>query len=706
MDLEASELAQIEALDLTADDSRLNDDWRSSAAARSLSVLLQTDLAAFEHLELDSLSDTMGLTRSGSVITTATDLGTSTAIFLDAPLDTDTHGDDGARAIPDLVGGHSARSSIDSPGTRPLASRHRIIEPHGLGDSKPAVEVTGRVTRSQMERSDWNRLYQHARALQIAAKKLYDSRACLIERLRVATNRISELEAELKDARRGCEAYAQSQRAMRANVQDGQFYKDSYESLLVKHKELAKEYERLRTLNDVSSPQMSSRSTGTDFETHGGLTEPRRPLQERPLTESSHYHAITQRDVEITSLKMHIRSMRDEYLINIDNYKKQLNSVTEKAATLIETVTSLTEKVRSQENELDRLFNIEAEMVEVKQNFNSLLDDYNNKQRECDDALRELMTQKETTRQLREELDHSLERITKSDAACEETTRRLRNLEQNLSRSREATQAAEGRIAELEEALESAETMRNGLQDQLHQVLESSQRAQQASIADIDNFLHSIEQLSQDLEQRNIFVYRMYVIAVTAVNAVSLSVTPQDLELSNILDGQKVSFTDLFNIQLQGEPTYTRVHRLNNGGLMLPITQKLMLLFTELVSKLETGWNDPERLRAEFAKERDGLHGQYELKIKGLLHDLSEARRFVAEAAGREEGLQIALRELKERYRDVCAQLADAQQRVSASEMKVGKLHDLRESERQKFIDKLRKAYMGTEEGKHIDFSI
>ncbi|TNJ29943.1 hypothetical protein GMRT_15894 [Giardia muris] len=706
MDLEASELAQIEALDLTADDSRLNDDWRRSAAARSLSVLLQTDLAAFEHLDHDSLSDTAGLTRSGSVITTATDLGNSTAIFLDAPLDTDNHGDESTRAIPDLVGGHSARTSIDSPGTRPLANRHRILEPYDLNDSKPAVEVTGRVTRSQMERSDWNRLYQHAKALQIAAKKLYESRAHLIERLRVATSRIGELEAELSTVRREREFYAQGQRTMSANVQDGQFYKDSYESLLVKHKELSKEYERLRTLNDVTSPQLSAQSTGTDSDTHGCLSEARRQPQDRSLAENSYYHVISQRDLEISALKMRLKSLKDEYLVSIEAYKRQLSSATDKTTELTEIVATLTEQTRRQERELDRLLRLEPEIADVKQNFNSLLDDYNTKQYECNKALEELQAHKEITQKLQEDLDRSLERATASDAACEETTRRLRNLELDLSKSKEAVHAAKSRIAELEEALTSAETVRDELQDQLHHALESSQRVQQANAIEIDNFLNSIEQLSQDLEQRNTFVYRMYLLAVETARSVSLSVALRDLELSSILNGQKVSLSDIFDVHLDGEPTYSRIHRLNNGGLIPSITQRILLIFTELVSKLGTGWNDPERLRAEFAKERDGLHGQYELKIKGLLHDLSEARRFVAEAAGREEGLQIALRELKERYRDVCAQLSDAQQRVSASEMKVGQLQSLREAEQREFINKLRRVVMREEKGRSVEPSV
>lgn len=71
--------------------------------------------------------------------------------------------------------------------------------------------------------------------------------------------------------------------------------------------------------------------------------------------------------------------------------------------------------------------------------------------------------------------------------------------------------------------------------------------------------------------------------------------------------------------------------------------------------------------------------------------ELNEAKRFVAESAGREQGLSVALGKVKAMYRSANEQLVEAQRRAEEAAYRVDELNKLRAAEQQAFTTKLKK---------------
>lgn len=644
-------------------------------------------------------------------------------------------------------------------------NRNRIIDP--MYTSRPDVEL-GKA-ESDNSLNSIERLYNYAHALKLICQKLRDRNRTLESQLHNAHQYITRLKAELESTKgspSGESVFTQgSLPGMPPDT--SQFYKDSYNSLLEKHKQLAADYEALRAVADVtqgsagtpstcggqgssglmghrasrpssvissidqqpsqitrpelsnlperipshSSASISGSGGATDLlATEKALSSANSPLGACPSAETAKcdYKQVVRNEIEIARLKLKIKTMTDEHDITLAVYKDKLSQASKKNQTLSENITTLTETCAQYEKRLGNVKEIMKEMDSVKSNFNDLLTDYNKKCAQCDLLIKESENLRVSLQQALSEGEKSRQECirlsqgeTEQSLVIEDKAKQVKELEERL-------QLAQKELDDDASKIEQMNTVMLTLQQQMREHSYQAKQAADLHAVEITNLLKSIEQLSTDIEHRNLFIYNMLILSTEAIHYtkkivaheanISFSLEPLDIGviLSRKFNLSPHAFnpSTLFNVELGGAGQQTsRVKRLNNGYMIPPISDAILNAFTEVIAALGScgSGESASSINSRAQSELQRLQRDYDGRLRGLMSELNEAKRFVAESAGREQGLSVALGEVKAMYRAANEKLVEAQRKADEAAYRVDELNKLRAAEQQAFTTKLKK---------------
>lgn len=644
-------------------------------------------------------------------------------------------------------------------------NRNRIIDP--MYTSRPDVDL-GKA-ESDTSLSAVERLYNYAHALKLICQKLRDRNITLENQLHNANQYITQLKAELESTRGSPSSESVFTHASHPGMPPdaSQFYKDSYNSLLEKHKQLAAEFEALRAIADVtqgsagtpstcggqgssallgpraskpssvissidhhssqiirseppnmperipshSSASISGSGGVTDLlATEKALSSATSPLATGPSTEVTKcdYKQVVRNEIEIARLKLKIKTMTDEHDITLAVYKDKLSQTNKKNQALSENIATLTETCAQYEKKLGNVKEIMKEMDSVKSNFNDLLSDYNQKCAQCDILTKESEDLRASLQQALSEGEKSRQECirlsqgeTEQSLVIEDKAKQVKELEEQL-------QLAQKELDDSASKIDQMNAMTLALQQQVREQGYQAKQAADLHAVEITNLLKSIEQLSTDIEHRNLFIYNMLILSTEAVHYTkkiiaqetngSFSLEPIDIGvvLSKKFNISPHGFnpSTLFNVELGGnaQPT-SRVKRLNNGYMIPPISDAILNIFTEMIAALGScgSGESASSVTSRTQSELQRLRKDYDSKLHGLMTELNEAKRFVAESAGREQGLSVALGEVKAMYRAANEKLVEAQRRAEEAAYRVEELNKLRTTEQQAFTAKLKK---------------
>lgn len=706
------------------------------------------------------------LSRSRSIINTLTDSAAETNDGAHVYLDFLT--DDQEQGLDEAYQYNSAAAEEKLLSAGMPKNRNRIID--ALYASGPDVDL-GK-TESDNSLGAIERIYNYAHALKLICQKLRDKNRALERQLHDAHQYITQLKTEIESFKgsSGSEttfAHSSHPGAPPAPPDASQFYRDSYNSLLEKHKQLAADFEALRAVADVTQesagtpstcrgqgssgllgPRISKPSSVISSIDHqpsqlfrseapnlperipshssasisgsGGVTDllaTERVLSSAnsPLTTCSpaevakcDYKQVVRNEIEIARLKLKIKTLTDEHDITLGVYKDKLSQANKKNQTLSENVTALTETCAQYEKRLGNVKEIMKEMDSVKSNFNDLLSDYNQKCTQCDLLAKE-------SEGLRVSLQHALSEGEKSRQECirlsqgeteqslviEDKAKQVKELEEQL-------QLAHKELDENASKIEQLNTMTLTLQQQIREHSHQAKQAANLHAIEVTNLLKSIEQLSTDVEHRNLFIYNMLILSTEAVHytkkvvaqgtSSSFLLEPIDIGvlLSKRFNMSPHAFNPsiLFNIESGGAAQQTsRVKRLNNGYMIPPISDAILNIFTEMIAALGSygGGEGATNLNSRAQSEIQRVRKDCDDRLRVLMTELNEAKRFVAESAGREQGLSVALGKVKAMYRSANEQLVEAQRRAEEAAYRVDELNKLRAAEQQAFTTKLKK---------------
>lgn len=707
-------------------------------------------------------SDVFGknLARSRSIINTITDSAAetneSTDVYLDPLNDEQEQSTEGSYQYNSV--------EVEEKLLNASIPRNRIIDP--LYTSRPDVELS--ITESSNSLNSIERLYNYAHALKLICQKLRDKNRTLENQLHNAQQHIMQLKTELESTK----GSPSSSSVFTHNSHPGmppdtsQFYKESYNSLLEKHKQLAADYEALRAVADITQGSVGTPST-CGAQKSSALMGPRvskpssiissidqQPSQitrpeasniperipshsstnisgsegvvdllatEKALASASslpgpcftteatyNYKHVVRNEIEIARLKLKIKTITDEHDITLAVYKEKLSQASKKNQALSETITTLTETCAQYEKRLGNVKEIMKEMDSVKSNFNDLLTDYNEKCAQCDllakesddlrISLQQALSDGEKSRQ---ECIRLSQGETEQSLVIEDKTKQVKDLEEKL-------QLAQNELEENASKMEQMNAMTLTLQQQVREHSYQAKQAADLHAIEITNLLKSIEQLSTDIEHRNLFIYNMLILSTEAVHYtkklvahetnINFSLEPLDIGviLSKKFNLSPHAFNPsmLFNIELGGTGQQTsRVKRLNNGYMIPLISDAILNTFTEVIAALGScgSGESVTSVNTRTQSELQRLKKDYDEKLRALMVELNEAKRFVAESAGREQGLSVALGEVKAMYKAANERLVEAQRRADEATYRVDELNKLRTAEQQAFTTKLKK---------------
>ncbi|EFO65338.1 Hypothetical protein GLP15_3254 [Giardia lamblia P15] len=783
-------LSLMASIDLQTDPSGSYQQFQVRQFDNEVDRLLQEDLSMYRDQAVKQLlhgginvstaldSDCSGrsdedLNRSRSIINTLTDsaaeINEGAHVYLDCLTDDQEQGfDEAYQYNSTAVEEKLLNASIPK-------SRNRILDP--MYTSRPDVDL-GK-TESDNSLDAIERIYNYAHALKLICQKLRDKNRALESQLHDAHQYITQLKTEIESVK----GSSSSETIFTHNSHPGmppdtsQFYKDSYNSLLEKHKQLAADFEALRAVADVAQESAGTPSTcrgqgssgllgpriskpssvissiehqpsqlsrldvpnlperipshsSTSISGSGGITDllatekvlssANSPLATCPSAEVAKcdYKQVVRNEIEIARLKLKIKTITDEHDITLAVYKDKLSHANKKNQDLSENVTALTETCAQYEKKLGNVKEIMKEMDSVKSNFNDLLSDYNQKCTQCDLLAKESEDLRVSLQQALSEGEKSRQECirlsqgeTEQSLVIEDKAKQVKELEEQL-------QLAQKELDENTSKLEQMNAMTLALQQQVREHSYQAKQAANLHAVEITNLLKSIEQLSIDIEHRNLFIYNMLILSTEAVHytkkivaqeaSSSFLLEPIDIGvlLSKKFNVSPHAFNPsiLFNIELGGTAQQTsRVKRLNNGYMIPPISDAILNIFTEMIAALGSygGGESASSLNPRAQSEIQRVRRDYDDKLRVLMTELNEAKRFVAESAGREQGLSVALGKVKAMYRTTNEQLIEAQRRAEEAAYRVDELNKLRAAEQQAFTTKLKKVLENCREQLH-----